>query len=262
MSAEAAYFILAVFIKLSNTERSGKRLENIKMLPKFLSSVAVVAATFQSLVAATPLDILPRAVGPSGGQVQVDGGGVYMRASRLYDGSLLGGYAAQDGADHVLRTARSSDEGATWQLVGEVARQPSANHDLDNAFPIQLPSGRLLFAFRNHDLNGDKSPSYFRITVTYSEDNGVSWKFISQVDERAASGKNGLWEPFMRIARDGSVQLYYSSENNAGDQDNLMKTSRDGGQSWEGPYPVSGQGLTSRDGMTAVADIDGNGNLM
>lgn len=232
------------------------------MLFRFLSSVAVVATAFQGLAAGSPTNILPRAVGPSGGQVQVDGAGVYMRASRLHDGSILGGYAAQEGADHVLRVARSTDEGVTWHRVGEVARQPSANHDLDNAFPIQLPSGRLLFAFRNHDLNGDRSPKYFRITVTYSEDNGVSWRFISQADERPARGKNGLWEPFMRIARDGSVQLYYSSENNAGDQDNLMKISRNGGQSWEGPYAVSGQGLTSRDGMTAVADIDGNGNLM
>lgn len=234
------------------------------MFSKLLSSALLVASALQGMVAANPVSLVPRAVGPVGGQVSVDGTGVYMRATRLHDGSILGGYAAQEGTDKVLRVARSTDEGASWRRVGEVARQPAADHDLDNAFPIQLPSGRILMAFRNHDTAGPRSDWYFRITVTFSEDNGVSWRFIAQADERHASGdgRNGLWEPFMRIARDGSVQLYYSSENNAGDQDNVVKISRNGGQAWEGPYGVSGQGLRSRDGMTAVADIDGNGNLM
>lgn len=213
--------------------------------------------------AAAVKDARAATVGPTGGQVVVDGGGIYMRATRLKDGSIMGGYAAQDGPNHVLRVVKSTNNGGSWSPAGSVASDASATHDLDNADVVQLPSGRLLFAFRNHDRTSSGNYTYYRITICYSDDNGATWHFLNQLDERAAGAqKNGLWEPFLRVSRNGTVQAFYSAENNGGDQDNLMKTSTDNGQTWRGPFPVSGQGITSRDGMTGVAEIDGNGNLM
>ncbi|OAA71876.1 glycoside hydrolase family 93 protein [Akanthomyces lecanii RCEF 1005] len=209
--------------------------------------------------------MVPRAAAVShdGPQVVVDPAGVYMRVTRLHDGSLLGGYAAGDGSNKVLRVAKSTDEGTSWKVIGAVDSQPSVSHDLDNAFPLQLPGGRIVFAFRNHDLDGNKKPTYFRLTVCYSDDGGVSWKYLSQIDERAKNGVNGLWEPFLRNARDGSLQAYYSSENSGGDQDNLMRISRDGGKTWSGPRPVSGVDRDgTRDGMTGVAEVNDNGRLI
>lgn len=223
----------------------------------------LAVASLQNVVVAAPAESAISAnIAPSGGQVLVDHDGIYMRATRLQDGSILGGYAAQQGGDKVLRVASSRDEGSSWTVIGTVSSVESATHELDNAFPVQLPDSRILFAFRNHDRLQNGEFTYYRITVCYSDDSGMTWKFLSQVDERAANGVNGLWEPFLRIAKDGSVQAYYSAETSSQDQDNVMKISRNGGQSWEGPYPVSGQDRTSRDGMTGVADVDDNGQLM
>ncbi|KAJ2987536.1 hypothetical protein NUW58_g4452 [Xylaria curta] len=193
--------------------------------------------------------------------IVIDPAGVYIRVTAVRDGSLIAGYAASDGTQHVLRTARSTDGGQSWRRHGEVYRADRAAHDVDNAFPLQLPSGRILYAYRNHDRTNSQY-TYYRITISYSDDGGVTFKYLSTVAERAAAGVNGLWEPLLRVANDGSLQCYYSAENSATDQDGLMKRSLDGGRTWSNPITISGAGLTSRDGMIGVAKIDGNGNLM
>lgn len=184
-----------------------------------------------------------------------------MRATRLNDGNIIGGYAATDSGSRVLRAVRSDDGGASWQALGIVTSVDPTATDLDNAYPLQLPSGRILFAFRNHDRSGS-GWSYYRLTLCYSDDGGVTWSFLTQIEERAASGVNGIWEPLLRISSDGTLQVYYSSENASNDQDNVMKTSTDGGATWSGQTIVSGDGVTSRDGMVGVANIDDNGNVM
>ena len=220
--------------------------------------LGIAATAFCSLGLVLPTIAAPS---PSGNRVVVDAGGVYMRATSLLDGSILGAYATQDGDNHVLRAVKSTDHGASWRQVGTIAQGSPTKTDIDNAFPLQLPNGRLLLAFRNHDRTSS-GYTYYRITVCYSDDNGASWIFLSQIDERAAQGKNGLWEPFLRVANNGNLQAFYSAENSDADQDNIMKVSTDNGKTWSSTRPVSGQGLTSRDGMMGVANIDNNGNLM
>ena len=160
--------------------------------------------------------------------IVIDSAGVYIRATALKDGTLLAGYSATDGSQHVLRAARSINGGLSWSRQGEVYRADEVTHDLDNAFPLQLPSGRLLYAYRNHD-RPNSQYTYYRITVSYSDDSGKSFKYLSTVAQRAASGVNGLWEPFLRIANDGTIQCYYSAENSSTDQDGFMRESSDGG---------------------------------
>ena len=70
-------------------------------------------------------------------------------------------------------------------------------------------------------------------------------------------GKLGVWEPFLRNAADGSLQLYYSKEIAANDQDSIMRISRDGGASWGDEVTISGEGLKRRDGMIGVASMGG-----
>ncbi|GAP92957.1 putative glycoside hydrolase family 93 protein [Rosellinia necatrix] len=206
---------------------------------------------------------LPGRVVNAGGLVVIDSAGVYIRATATNDGGLLAGYAATDGNEHVLRVAKSADGGQSWRAQGEVYRADRTLHDVDNAFPLQLPGGRVLYAYRNHDRTAAGSQyTYYRITISYSDDGGVTFKYLSTVAERAAAGVNGLWEPFLRVANDGTLQCYYSAENGATDQDGFMKQSSDGGQTWSNPITVSGSGTTSRDGMIGVAKIDNNGNLM
>ncbi|KAK0732914.1 Sialidase [Lasiosphaeria miniovina] len=201
----------------------------------------------------------------AGNPVVIDRSGVYIRATAMHNGSIVAGYAAADGTAHVLRAAQSNNGGASWTRLGEIWRTDSATHDMDNAEPLVLPSGRILYAFRNHDRVASSGQyTYYRITICYSDDGGRTWLFLSHVDQRKANtnagANNGLWEPFLRWAADNTLQVYYSSENSAKDQDNLMKYSTDGGATWRGPITVSGgDQASSRDGMTGVADLDGGG---
>ncbi|KAK3317054.1 glycoside hydrolase family 93 protein [Apodospora peruviana] len=251
-------------------------------MPHFLLPIVLLAVLGVGIgVSATPVtkragSVVQKAAEP----VVIDSAGIYIRASPLNTGNghIIAGYAAQDGNQHVLRAARSTDNGQSWIQLGEVTRGDSATHDIDNAMPLQLPSsGRILYAFRNHDKaatgrlqDGSVVFAYthYRITICYSDNGGLTWQFLSQVDERTANMApgmlNGLWEPFLRIARDGTtLQCYYSAENDSGDQDNLMRYSRDGGKTWSAAIIVSGGDRdNARDGMTGVAEVDASGKLV
>ncbi|KAI4236033.1 MAG: hypothetical protein L6R40_006279 [Gallowayella cf. fulva] len=192
------------------------------------------------------------------------GAGTYPRATRLRDGSILGVYTAFQSGSNVLLTVRSTNNGASWSPVGEITRGPSDANDIDNAYLIQLPSPstRILCAFRNHSKEpSTRAYTYFRITITYSDDGGKTWSYLSQ-----PAGDNGPvtgnWEPYLRNAVDGSLQIYYSHENSAQDQDTLQRISRDGGASWSSAVCVSGAGITARDGMTSIASIGNNGKSL
>jgi len=150
-----------------------------------------------------------------------------------------------------LTVTRSTDGGRTFSAWGVVS---TGTGDLDNLFLRQLANGNILATFRNHDKSGSTYTIY-RITSGISHDNGKTWAFLSQVDQRTASGVNGLWEPFIRIAKSGAIQVYYAAENNSGDQDILMRSSTNSGVSWSGATTVAGGSTTGRDGMPGCTDF-------
>jgi hypothetical protein len=113
-------------------------------------------------------------------QLNTIGPGTYPRATRLQDGSILGVHTTfQNGANIIVAT-RSLDQGVSWNPVGEVTRGVG---DIDNPFAVQLPSGNILCAFRNHTKNEHGQYTWFRITVCGSVDNGASWQYVSTADE-------------------------------------------------------------------------------
>lgn len=201
--------------------------------------------------------------------LNVIGDGTYPRATRLQDGSILGVHTAFQGGANIISATRSLDHGVTWTPVSEITRGIG---DIDNAFPVQLPSGKILCAFRNHTKDENGHYTWYRITICSSIDNGASWQFLSTADEVSLwecsyflldelltfwkNGTTGLWEPFMRIARDGSLQLYYSLELARNDQDSIQRISYDEGSSWGSERTISGAGLEARDGMLGLAPYD------
>ncbi|KAK4221481.1 Sialidase [Podospora fimiseda] len=219
----------------------------------------------------------------------INPGAVYIRAASLFNNknktssSIIVGYAAphpQNPRWKSLLTSISNDGGLSWQYRGQVTHTQNPfssnqkkdrpfSQDIDNSFILQLPSGRLLYAFRNHDMRRKKGsswkPEYFRITICASDDNGLEWFYLSQVDQNVASvrggEKNGIWEPFLRLGLKGEVQVYYSEEKLENRQENVMRYSHDGGKTWseekiivsDGPdfWPIGWYGI-SKDGMIGV----------
>ncbi|KAJ7156842.1 neuraminidase, partial [Mycena crocata] len=180
------------------------------------------------------------------------GGGTYPRLTNLADGSVLSATTTSSGATHLLTVSRSTDGARTFSAWGTVA---TGTGDLDNLYVKQLPNNDIVATYRNHDKNAAGDYTFFRITASISHDNGRTWAFLSQVDERTRNGINGLWEPFMRISVNGALQVYYASENNANDQDILMRSSTNNGLTWSAITTVAGGSTTGRDGMPECTQL-------
>ncbi|KAJ4299167.1 hypothetical protein N0V90_004411 [Kalmusia sp. IMI 367209] len=185
--------------------------------------------------------------------------GTYPRAVRLADNSLLGVYTQNAGGNHTLTTVKSTDNGASWNPLGIVDTAPASSRDLDNPYVHQMPNGQVLCAFRNHDLgNGpNQDPTWYRITITVSDNLGQDWRFLTQAIEMPG-GADGPWEPFMQTALDGSTQLYYSKETGPGGQDSIVRETTTNGQSWSAERVFTGADTNARDGMIGVAPVAPN----
>ncbi|KXN91787.1 hypothetical protein AN958_12062 [Leucoagaricus sp. SymC.cos] len=169
------------------------------------------------------------AINPSvdGNTIQVNPGqdDTYSQLTTLQDESILAVMTAFSGDTHILTITYSTDGRNSFQFLGTVVQ---AANDLDNGHLVQLPNGDIVCTFRNNDKNGS-TYTFYCIMACISHDNGQTWFFLSQVDQQAINGMNGLWEPFGHISKSSALQVYYPSENNAGDQDILMHSSTDSG---------------------------------
>ncbi|KAK3673783.1 hypothetical protein LTR78_006337 [Recurvomyces mirabilis] len=215
-----------------------------------------LAAAFPSAILHSRQDAA-KAPSLSGPEISMsaNGNGAYPRATILQDGSVLGVYTGSDGTNNILTLVSSTDSGSSWHEIGTAASRPTISSDLDNAYPLQLASGRILLAYRNHDRNTDSLSdyTYFRITLSYSDDNGMSWLYLSEPVSYAGSQYHGAWEPYLRLSANGTVQMYWSQENSQIDQDLLMLSSYDGGKTWANQITVAGIDIQSRDTMIGVA---------
>lgn len=207
--------------------------------PKVLI-VAAFAFFTSSAIAVPPSKI--------GDAVVFGEGGTYPRATKLADGSLFGAYTNTQGDNTTILTVRSNDNGASWQTQGTVDTGSKATKDVDNPYIHELPDGNLLCAFRNHDRASATTYSFYRITVCISSDNGATWSYLS-TPASDPTGPTGNWEPFLQQGLDGSLQLYYSRENSATDQDSFVRRSPDGGKTWSNAQVLSGAGIETRDGI-------------
>ncbi|KAN0110690.1 glycoside hydrolase family 93 protein [Hyaloscypha variabilis] len=181
------------------------------------------------------------------------GRGTFPRATRLQDGSILGTHTEFHDGENVIVTTKSTNNGNTWVPYGEVTR---GFGDVDNPCVLQLPNGDILCVFRNHTTNSAGGHIHHRITVCVSADGGKKWKFLSMPDE-SSNPARGLWEPFLRLAKDGSLQLYYSKELSPSDQDSTLRISHDGGKTWGDESAFTGHDMVTRDGMLGLAELNG-----
>ncbi|KAK8057974.1 BNR/Asp-box repeat domain protein [Apiospora phragmitis] len=201
-------------------------------------------------------DILQEHISVTNLQVNAGTSGTYPRVTTIADGSLLMAYTEITGNEHILHVLRSTDRGQSFSPYGEIAR---GTGDVDNPFLHQVPgSNRILAAFRNHDKNGN-AYTYFRISVCASDNGGKDWQFLSQADEFSAASSHGFgdWEPFIRDGADGRLQLTYSKELAADNQETFRVLSGDGGATWTAPVNLQIHSPSEhlRDGMQGIASI-------
>ncbi|KAI0005682.1 glycoside hydrolase family 93 protein [Xylariaceae sp. FL0662B] len=189
---------------------------------------------------------------------RVASSGTYPRLAHLSDGGILSIATVNNNGVRSLVVSRSDDDGTTFSQIGVVTQ---SSGDLDNGFLLQLPSGVVLAAFRNHDWDANQVRTYFRISVCRSGDGGRSWEFASTVAEQPADpargGYNGFWEPFMRIGNDGAIQLTYSGELSEFNQETFRALSHDEAQSWTQPVNLKlhADNQEFRDGMQGIVSV-------
>lgn len=205
------------------------------------------------------------------------GGQTYPRAIKLRSGTLLATLTVQDeNLNQAIQMVISHDQGLTWSPHSVVISKPATDATpVDNGFLLEMPSGRILCAFRSHTkvaelLNAEEKPGgqnegylYYRLIIHYSDDGGKTWEFLSTPTHEAGPA-HGNWEPGLRLTNSGELQFFYSRELGGGrDQDNLIRISEDEGVSWSNATNVSGQDLVTRDGMMGIVEITpGSGHLM
>ncbi|KAG0152669.1 hypothetical protein PDIDSM_2474 [Penicillium digitatum] len=172
--------------------------------------------------------------------------GTYPRLCRLSDGTILSSFTRFPDGQRSLRVARSTDNGLTFEDFSEVTR---AAGDVDNMFLCEVAPGTILAAFRNHD-NGTNGP---RTSASLSAD--------LRMEATEKRPPLGIWEPFMRVGRQGEVQLYFSQEFAHDNQCTMLVVSRDQGSTWTQPICLHGDQDPLRDGMCGIARTFDNGLL-
>lgn len=168
--------------------------------------------------------------------------GGYPRIYSLQDGTLLLGC---DG----MMVYRSTDYGMTWEKPVHASQMQKGTA---NAAFIQTEDGTVYLGFRSTYHNADGS-FYSSIQVSYSTDNGRTWKKHSTVYENTeADGQyRGVWEPHFGMMNGKLTCFYANDSTNVSTYQNIEYKQWDpeAGE-WTNRTIVSnGEDHKSRDGM-------------
>ena len=143
---------------------------------------------------------------------------------------------------------RSTDNGLTWNLVGQVTSHREdriANwQPMLYELPVavgSLPAGTVLLAgcIRNQPIDETA------MCIYYSKDLGENWTYLSTVAEgggfsRTGGLSTGLWEPFLLCDDSGKLYCFYSDELDAEHHSQMLvyRVSEDGVH-WSETYRVT-----------------------
>lgn len=165
---------------------------------------------------------------------------------------------------------RSTNDGSTWQHISNVFDEEYDLKYTSQPFLYELPQqvgnlakGTLLLAGNIFD----KSPATVtRIVIYKSTDGGLTWSFLSQVDQggpysydpSTSSTTTTVWEPSLELDSDGNLVCYYSDERQKSNnvlQAVVLKKSTDG-LTWGSVVNVTAiANSNDRPGMITVAKL-------
>ena len=128
---------------------------------------------------------------------------------------------------------RSTDGGLTWSApIRTLLNSPHG--------PTQLKDGRLLYAGKELWTEAG------RIGVAESTDDGVTWKWVSEIPTRPGDiVKKGYHELHQVETDDGRILVQVRNHNTANDGETLQCESADGGRTWTVPASIGVWGLPS-----------------
>lgn len=203
-------------------------------------------------------ELIPDRAGGTKGTVQLASGEVLAFHERY-----------EDGANEVVCSV-SLDRGRTWTNLSVIVRREAARGEvtLGDGHLFQLPTGAVLFSYRNNELAGDASE--YAIEVAVSHDRGATWHFHSTVAtsrrDRVADpeAQRGLWSSFLFMTNDGRLHCVYDDEDTPyregfrRHQWLTMRTWDTEIGDWINPVTVSrahNPDHLSRDGMPTVVEL-------
>jgi sialidase-1 len=129
---------------------------------------------------------------------------------------------------------RSTDGGLSWSPpIRTVLNSPHG--------PAQLKDGRLLYAGKELWTEAG------RIGVVESTDDGLSWKWLSEIPSRPGDDvKKGYHELHQVETEDGRILVQIRNHNSANAGETLQCESADGGRTWTVPASIGVWGLPSQ----------------
>lgn len=127
---------------------------------------------------------------------------------------------------------RSTDRGANWsKAYSSIVNSPHG--------PIQLSSGRLFYAGKEL-WTGDR-----RVGVSVSDDDGVTWKWLSRIPTRPGDRSEDYHELHAVECENGQIVVHIRNHNSINNRETLQTESQDGGTTWSQPHSIGVWGLPS-----------------
>jgi len=127
---------------------------------------------------------------------------------------------------------RSTDGGMTWSAPYRVP--VNSPHG-----PAALADGRLLYAGKQLWQPGSK------VGVCESPDDGVSWRWLSDIPVRPGDTAAEYHELHAVQAANGRIVVHIRNHNPRNQGETLQAESSDGGRTWTTPHPIGVWGLPS-----------------
>lgn len=172
-------------------------------------------------------------------------------------------YLACVGRKTSLQIIQSSNlSGNVWIPGSFITTDSAASSSLDNCFLFRCADKTLLATYRHH-LNCTGAVCLtFRIMLSRSSDNGVTWESPEVVMQ--SSPPYGLWEPFIYFQTPNTTRLaiVYSKElplnaKSETEQDIVQQSSQNNGITWS-PAVLVWHRPSSRNGMPGVTTLGKN----
>ncbi|MCJ1675531.1 RICIN domain-containing protein [Rathayibacter sp. VKM Ac-2929] len=240
------------------------------MRKKILAIAVAAAVALSATVASSAQAYGPSVLYSSPADAQ-EYGALYPKTVELQhngaaNGTLLATFEQVRTTNPVFPIYRSTDNGATWSKISEIADTVNGWGNRNGNFLYELPqqvgslaAGTILSV--GLSVPSDKSAE--RMEVYKSTDQGRTWQYLSRIASSGGYSTTPIWEPFVLVAN-GKLIVYYSDERDkANNNQKIVHQTSTDGVNW-GPVieDVAPDDTNLRPGMPVVSRMADGRYLM